>query len=338
MSRRLKIGLALAVTVAVAMLLLRGEDRHGEAGADLLFPGLTDRLDEVAAVVVESVDERVELRHDGSGWIVADAVGYAADGARIRVLVLSLSAAEVVEAKTSRPERYAEIGVANLDVEGSRASRVSLLDAGGEVLAALLVGDGSGESSYVRRTGEARSYLVRPRIEAGGRPEQWRDRRLLEVERDAMERVAVTHEDGPPVEVAADGRGGFALAGVPDGRRVKYQYQVNDVATSWVGLRFEDVQRADDSAPASEWTMRLQLRSGLVVEGFESAPGTGWFRFRAYAADGSQDEDVGTRATALNERWSGWQYRLPQSVHERMFRPLEELVEPEQSGQPPADG
>ena len=47
MSRRLKIGLALAVAVAVAMLLLRGEDRQGEAGANVLFPGSTDRLDEI---------------------------------------------------------------------------------------------------------------------------------------------------------------------------------------------------------------------------------------------------------------------------------------------------
>src|SRR5262245_36827735 len=134
----------LLVTAAVGVAAVfamqrRDADAIGPATGPL-FPGLTDRVNDVASLKVATAQGQVTVRRDGETWHVDERDGYPARFETVKSVLLGVADLKTLEPKTTRPELYGKLGLAEPTDEGSDATQLTLLDGGGNALASVLVG------------------------------------------------------------------------------------------------------------------------------------------------------------------------------------------------------
>jgi hypothetical protein len=152
-----------AVAAIIATMLLDRSSAPDSTVVDggLLYPNLKSQLNGIERLEVSGAgpEDPIALERSDSGWVVLQKAGYAADAGKIRQLLLRLAEASIVEAKTANPDLYARLAVADLDApEGAG----TLLTIGPPADIRVVVGerDARAGGTYVRRAGEAQSYLV----------------------------------------------------------------------------------------------------------------------------------------------------------------------------------
>lgn len=342
--------LALVAAAAVAGAAYTVADRNQgvlqQASGESFFPGLLARINEVSAVVVRKAGQRWSLRRGEEGWTMPEKGGYAASADKVKAAVVALAELRILEAKTEKPERYAKIDVEDVGAEGSKAVLVELQDAGGQVMAALLVGKTRRFASaskpaevYVRRPGEARAWLVEGRLAIEGEPLKWLEKKALQIDKSRVSKVLVRHPDGEVVTLDRVGDEGdrFKLAAVPEGRKVASEYRLGAMAGVMQYFAFEDVARATDVALGEEATRTtFETRDGLRVGFRINAVGDRyWARIaaesdEALAADDAESEAAQKEAKEINGRVAGWAYLLSESRAEDLMRRMKDLTEAEE--------
>jgi len=333
-----------------------------------LLPELIDRVNDVAAVHLESARDSVALRRDASGdWVVETSDGYPADFERVKRLVLTLAEMKIVEPKTRVADRYDRIGVSALDDDGSRATSVTLMDAAGEPIASLLVGDASDGAAtpghYVRRPDAAQSYLVTGTFDYQAADRDWMDRTVVDIQPDRITRVEIEPAEGEAYALSRDAGedGELALVDLPDGMQERSRATTKSIGSFLAGLRFDDVKAAASTAlPAPAMSATFVTDAGGVVEatGYE-LDGERVFTLEASydasralagtdeapAADAPEAEnpmagmmgapddpgtplESGDDASALNARLAPWVFVLPEFKRSMVARGRDELIQP----------
>jgi len=222
---------------------------------------------------------------------------------------------------------------------------------------------------FVRLPDAPTVWLVEGELNIARAPTDYINRtRLTDTARDTIRSVTVTGgSDTITVTRAAQGEE-FELQNIADGMRLKNQFQLNDLVDLFVNLEFEDVTADDEIMWAGDGdggigltaTMLAFDKSTVVMEQGIDADGALWIRLRAApppaaepaddagdgeAADTGDDAGDGdggdvaetadtARIDALNERWSGWAYQLPDFRAETLNRAPAELVEPDEADDP----
>ena len=125
------------------------------------------------SILKGSATPTVTIHKQGERWTVAQRGDYPADVAKLRKLLLALSDAKIREEKTSNPANYSIIGVEDPTVPGASGAQMNLLAQDGAH--GLIVGKTVAEGSFVRRAGEATSYIVEPGISFDTEPRYWID-------------------------------------------------------------------------------------------------------------------------------------------------------------------
>ncbi|EKE70173.1 DUF4340 domain-containing protein [Oceanibaculum indicum] len=305
----------------------------GSVSAEPVFPNLTDRLNEVAAIQLEDRRDSVTLVRAGEGWVVENAHNYPARGEAVRALLLALADMRIVEAKTERPEMFARLEVEPLDAEEARSRRVTVLDGAGKVLAELIVGKkrfgqgGQPDAHYVRRPDGGQAFLAESRLDPRTEAIDWLDRRIADVSRGRVKQVVIDHPEGGSLTVAKDSREGneFRIVDLPEGMKVENQFTVNATAGTLDKLVFDAVMPAEGIA-LQEAVTRYTTFDGLAVTiGFAERDGKLWTRYTAAALPDAADE-VKAEAAEINARAEGWAYRLADFKNEQLRRKLEDLA------------
>ena len=106
-----------------------------------VLPGLLDHINDVAAIQVTTKDGTFRYERDERGWGSADKGGFPVTMDQVRKNLIGLAELEIVEAKTDRPESYAEIGVQDPSAPDAKSTRIALFDEGGKELAAVILGN-----------------------------------------------------------------------------------------------------------------------------------------------------------------------------------------------------
>ena len=265
---------ALGALAVVALVLAVAAGRRGRSDAAeperLLLPVLSQRINDVRSLVVTTPDGEVTLQRGDEAWSVASKGGYPADGGKARQLLLALRGATIVEEKTANPELYDELGVQDVDSPDAASVRVEARDADGEPVAALIVGErrsargGSPRTEYyVRRPGEATSWLVEGDLAVDPEARDWLATELFDVARERVRAVRVEHADGEvlyvrrPDATATD----FTIVDLPQGKEPTHASAPGAVAAGLQRLTLEDVAPADElpladppDAVATFWT------------------------------------------------------------------------------------
>jgi hypothetical protein len=339
----------VAILALAAGLWLAGRQTSAVPGDSrgALYPGLENELDVIEAVrIFKAGNARaVELKHGEAGWSVTERAGYRADETKLRRLVRAIAEAAVLEEKTSNPERYAALGVEDTGKPDAKGVRVEL--AGTARPANLIVGNtGPGASSrYVRRAGEAQSWLIDQAIDAPAEPDAWLAKEIADIPADRVQAVTVTAQGGKRYTAAKASRGDehFNVEKLPKGKSLRSPTVADSLATALSGLELSDVQpRSEFGAEPPADRASYRTFDGLVVEaeGWKSADkryialkatfdGAQAQRFEAAPKAGEAKPvapDVEGEARTLATKTAGWVYEIAEYRYQSLFKPIDDLL------------
>ncbi|MEQ8659812.1 MAG: hypothetical protein RLW62_03250, partial [Gammaproteobacteria bacterium] len=125
--RTLGLALVTLVVIAGAWKVTQDKAPQTEVSRSQLYAGLLDRLNDIERVRLTNGDTETVLARAGERWLLASKDGYPADGSAVRRAVLQVAGLRVVEPKTASPERYARLGVQDVDADGADGTLVELL-------------------------------------------------------------------------------------------------------------------------------------------------------------------------------------------------------------------
>ena len=269
-SRSVKI-LAVVVIVLFGLLFaLNREDRRDPRdGSDLLFPDLKARLNDLTQVTVTDADETITLKREGEAenahWIVPERAGYSADTGKLRTLLVALADAKKVEQKTSDPELYERLGVADPREDGGEGVLVTAGE--GDASTSLILGDSAQQDfRYARVPEQVESWLidqnpVLPEDSAG-----WLLSEIVNIESSRIRSVLIRHSDDEVVGIHKENSDdtNFEVENIPEGRELTYPSVANGIAGALSNLTLEDVRKPTEDAEASA-TAEFTTFDGLAI-------------------------------------------------------------------------
>jgi Domain of unknown function (DUF4340) len=362
--------LAIIAAAIVALLLLIAIGQRGGApvaGTGTLFvPDLSKELPNVERVTISTGGNKVvaTLERGSDTWTVTNKGGYAANVAKLRESLQTLGEARILEQKTANPELYARLGVE--DTAGADAAGVGVsLDAGDKELAAIIIGNAEGSKyRYVRRAGDAQSWLIDRNPDFPRTVAQWLDALIIDLRSDRVRQVTITHPDGEVLTISkasADAQN-YDVANVPKGRELLYPGVANVIGNALRELNLEDVEQASAAAGDEKPTLvEFKTFDGLVVRAEGTKRGDEhWLTFEASvdptvpppasapAAESTDSTEAAapaaapaaatdapkppadpkTEAERINARVGGWRYRLASFQYDQMTRRMADLLKP----------
>jgi len=274
-SRKLLILAIVAVVAVLGGIWLAGRQTSTSSGeVATLYPDLKKELDAVTAVRIVKAGgtTAVEIERGESGWTVNERSGYPADEAKLRKLVTDLADAKLLEEKTSTVENYPTLGVEDIGNEAAGGIQVEL--DGPQQPVKLIVGKQArgGQSHYVRRADEPKSWLVNKDVDTSASPDQWLRKNILDVAADRVQSAAVTIAGAKPYSALKKTRADadFTVEGLPKGKELSSPSVADSFATALSGLTLTDVQSASAMTDKPSAQAVIKTFDGLVAEA------TGW--------------------------------------------------------------
>ena len=279
MSPKLFAGLALltVITVVAAIVVALAQPtatpvRYVDEPA---FPDLRADPDAVAKVTIEIPDGGFTLVRQSEGrWVAPDRFDYPVAIDQVRDLVVALADMRLVELKTSRPERHERLELQDLDAEGAKSKLVRLENAEGEVLVEAIIGrqrarltGGQSSGTYIRRPGEARTWLASGSVQPDLEIESWLDSEVVELPGDGIRLVEVMPGQGAGYTILRDEEGGdLRLDGLSDDEQLKADADLGRLANALSSVRMEDVRPRDEIEwPDQHPSARFVTFDGLQV-------------------------------------------------------------------------
>lgn len=366
------IGLAAATAVvaagAVAAVMSRQSATERAIVDEPALPGLMARINDVTRLSLTGPEADFALRFDGERWVAPALADFPVDYDKVKAALIGLAELRVVEEKTSDPERYGALGLADPDAEEGGGVLVRLSDAGDGEVAALTVGNpgrGGADEVYLRRAGEEATWLARGAPELGGAPKDWVDTMVLRLPGERVRRVTISHADGEVVDLvkALPADESFELATLPEGASLRSPMTLDNVGRALAFLRFDDVAAASEGpAPgAGDSTAVFETFDGVTVTVTLQKRGEeNWARFDAAydpeaafaepeaeeAADGEAGEaeagpeeeeapfDAEADFAELVSRTADWAFLIPDFKAEQLGMRLDRLIDlPSEDGE-----
>lgn len=296
-----------ALLGGAALLMDSGRGGQASQGAsEALVPDLATRADAVERIEIEGQDGSLALALEGDTWGLADRGGYPVQADKVRTLLAAFARSERLEPKTSNPDRYAELGLADVQAEGSSSSRLRLLDGAGQTVGDVIVGKRrpTGDASYYARIpGEARTWLASGELRLSKTRREWLDTSVAKIERKRIVGLELTHPDGEVVvlERLEEADDNLSISNPPDGMVPSSEWITSRFGTALEFLTLEDIEpRAEQEGESTRAVFRT--RDGLVLE-FRS-------RLRPADADAGTSEQLLVDLTASYDEnpplpWAG---------------------------------
>jgi hypothetical protein len=262
--------LVATLLVGVVVFFLPGPtSKESEFDVQPLFPGLADQVNDIGLVrVIGPGNETLAtLQRQDEAWVVDEFGGYPADWTELKSVLAALAQANVIEPKTSNPEYFDRLGVADISAENSTATllRLGADDAGMSVL----VGDAAEgrEGQYVRLEGGDRALLIDQQLNLPPAAKDWLQREIVDIADSEVVEVNIRHADDEKLvalKTSADDDD-FVLQGIPEGREVLSAWSVNNLASALSNLQLDDVRKEDQVDFSSASQFSLLTADGLEV-------------------------------------------------------------------------
>jgi hypothetical protein len=336
--------LTVVSAVAATVVTVRGEGTTAPlTKPEVVFPGLTQRLNEVTRVEIVRAGEKTTLKREGQGenapWLLAEAANYPGKIDRIREALIGLAQIETIEPKTRLPDHYSKLDVEDPAKADAKGARITLFDAANKKLADLIVGKpkfggGSQDALYIRRPDEARAWLARGKVYIPENRYGWVDTNMLSVDLLRISHATLNQPGKPPLSVFKKdpSERDFTIDNQPANTEIKDIFGAEDIARIVQSVNFEDVKPASeinvptDGKPWGEFTTFDGLKVSLWMREID---GKGWVAYQASAAeDPKPDEKVQAEISDLNKRLSPWRYQLGNFEMTGLHKTMSDLVEP----------
>lgn len=281
---------AAVAAIAVAATMSRQSATERVTVDALALPGLMDRVNDVDRIDLAGPEGEFALRFDGARWTVPALADFPADFDKVKKTLIALGELRLVEAKTSDPERYGRLGLAEPNAEDGAGTRLRLGAGEAETVAALTVGNpgrGGPDQVYIRRDDDAGTWLASGALDLGAEPKDWVDTLVVRLDGDRVRRVTISHAgDGERLEIfkTNPGEESFELAEMPEGATLRSPLTLDNLGRALAFVRFDEVAPAAEgpAAGAGDSTAVFETFDGVTVTVTLQARGEAtWARFDA---------------------------------------------------------
>jgi hypothetical protein len=341
--------IATAIGVAAAAFAVsrdRGFTPVAGAG-EVVFPGLIDRVNDVASMLVEHPGGRVTVEHGKDGWTVKESDDYPARAVKVRQVILALAQLKLLEPKTRSKDKFSKLELQDPDVEGAQSKRVKLFDRAGKPMADVILGrrrhtlPGTTLGGvYLRRPGNDQTWLAAGGPDVTDERRDWLERKIIDIDGARVTKVVVRHPDGETVTISkpTPEAKDFVLESIPAGKKLISQSGVNYVGEALGNLMLDDVRKSADSFDAQATvTADIVTFDGLAVQVLVSKrDGKNWVRLDASAAQleakAKDGMPIADEAKEIIARTGGWTYQISDYAASNLSKRYQNLVEDKKSG------
>ena len=330
----LAVATVLSVLFAVVSYASNNQWGSGAVSGGKLFPALSDNLGKVVRIEVQQGEQKLALEKENALWGLKDRSGYPVEFAKIRPLIVGLSEAKLLEAKTRRPDRFAALDLEDPAAKGTKARLVRLLDEKGQALAEVVVGKkrvesvGSGKSgTYVRRPGDPQTWLADAELPAPVVAKDWVKTNILSLDSAKFASVTVEVPGEPPLRIEREGgtpEGKLAVAGFPpEGRKLKEENAADTLARAVASIDLEDVRKLDAPKGELAGSAKIEGKDQPVVTLTFRKDGDGtWLSLTA-----TSDGEAKKAADEITARTKGWEYKIPDFKVTSILKKRADLLE-----------
>jgi hypothetical protein len=339
MTPRFVLGLALVtlITTGAAVWVTLQQPAAGpvQIGQEPAFPALRERPDAVAKVIVTSPEGSFTLTRAADRWVATDRHDYPVAADKLRELVVHLAEMRLIEAKTNRPDRYARLEVEDV-AEGATSRLIRLEDTDGAVLAEAIIGKrrphltgAEPAGTYLRRPGEAQSWLASGGIELDEQIEDWLEEEVIALEGARVRWMELRPPSGDAYAVVRDAPDAeLRLDDLADGEKLKQDANLNQLLGSLAMVRLEDVRPAGElDWPDEQHTVRVVTFDGVeLMLDLATVDDRHWLMVGARPADEQADAPE-EQVEAIQARTDGWAYQVSDALFERLTKPRADWIE-----------
>jgi Domain of unknown function (DUF4340) len=335
------IGLLVVTAVAVILALLvstgaRGPQADPLVGAKVL-PQLGQKLGEVAAVTLVHGDARTTLRRQGNGWVVEERGNYPVDAGKLRQTLLGLAELSLVEPKTRKADFYARLEVEDAGSKDGKSTLITASDEKGSILGEIIAGKrridqlgGNVDGVYVRKPGDAQSWLARGTLDVAGDAPSWLDHGIVDLPREKIKEVVLTGPDGGKLDIAHDApEAPLALKDAPGDAKPKSDTALVEPTTVLASLTLADVRPASELPVPEKDVSRAEFTTfdGLVMKvALFDKDGKNWAHLEA-----SGTGEAEKQAAALNAKLSPWVFAIQEYKAKSLRTKLADVTEAQKS-------
>ena len=310
--------LALLLWLGVYLLHDRNERDDVAPAAQPLLPGLSQRLKAVTALKIVGAGNQVlvSLRQQDDRWTIDQRQAWPADAEVLRPLLMKLSQARRVEAKTDDPARYARLAVE--DIAAADAKGTALTIEGGGAPIALIVGHNapSGTGSFVRLGNERQAWLIDADLTLERDPSRWLDRRIADIPLARIDRVLIMPANGHSYTLTrVDDR--FSLEGMP-ATALGEPSSGDALAGLFDQLSFDDVAADAPGSPIEQTLQYVGIDGVSLTVSAWRLQDKVWIRVRASLdevrasrwASAGKPADATRKLAELRRQVAEWQARF----------------------------
>ena|SRR5271167_2136169 len=325
---------ATVVLVAIAIVVLASGERGVSRAApgQPAFPALAAKLGDVASVTVSREGTTMTLIRDGDSWLVAEKGNYPANAAKISQIVRAMADLTPVEPKTQNPDLYPRLEVE--EPGHGKSAMVAVKDKSGGDLAKAIVGKrrydrlGAGNDGvYLRKPGEAQTWLARGTLDPSGDAASWLDRQIIDISEKKIATVTLTQPDGSKLVISrAAPEAKFAVEDAPADAKFKSETTTSGPAAALETLDLDDVKPAGELPVPDKDVVTASFTSfdGLTIDvRLMERDKTDWVAISAIGAGPAEAE-----AKNIEDKVSHWTYAIPAYKANLLKTKLADLVEP----------
>lgn len=335
--------LILLAIVSVGAAVYSGANRvsfqESRFEGQRLFPTLLASAGEVSEIAVTQAGKVMTFVKKDGQWTLGESDNYPVHANLTSKVIFSLANMELLEKKTALPARLEKLQLRDPAQKESSGQLVVLKDAGGNVLADLIVGRANNflptttaGGMYVRRPGEDQAWLVRGLVDIGVEPRDWLQRDIIDIKPERIARVEVTQPDGAQliVETGKDAKGEFVFANMPDGMVLKSEYAPRNIAALLGGFVLNNVRRSENVTldPAAAYVSHFTSTDGIsVVLRIWRKDESQYMTVEAAYTGSDPASDAAKQVDAITARTKGWTYMIPEYQYEQIAKKMSDMVE-----------
>lgn len=342
-SKTLAILAVISIGLIAAAVFTRQSPDDGQqqvVESNYLFPALAADLESVAKLELYRADSdqpALSFSRQADHWLV-DSIGYPMNFEMIRSLLRTLAQATLTEKMTANPAHYHRLGVRDVSDPESIARVIRISDQKGDSLGGLVMGKtvarGGAPSTYVRREGEAQSWLIGGVVEMTPEPRKWLDTVISDIEIAEVKSALVISPDGEQLRVSKESpeQAVFTIDNLPADAELLYPSIANSVAEALSNFDLENVQRDADFTFTNGAVVRseYQLFNDMVVSVRSERRGPNYYAQLTVEYTGD-DSETAKQAAKLQAKVEGWVYKiLPHKYKMLSKRMADLLVEPDE--------
>jgi hypothetical protein len=323
---------AASSIAAIAVYTSNNQWAQGHVAGAKLLPALATGT-QISSIAVAQGGNALTLDSRDGRWVIKERSGYPAEPEKIRALLVKLSKAELIEAKTRNPDRYAMLELEDPAAKNAKSRSVRLLDGKGGTVAEVVVGKrrwdafGSGKGgTYVRIAGDPQTWLADAEFDVNPDVKAWIKPNVFEIESAKINRLTIEIPGEDPLRVE---RGGppdskASFVGLPEGKKLKDSFAADSVLRAVSTIDAEDVRKID-AQTTSDGVNRVSLSTseGLEVTIRVRKDGdAAWVSLEA-----SGDREAKSAAEAIKSRAGGWEFKIPGYKADAMLKRRNDMLE-----------